>query len=201
MEPILLIIIAIVIAVVIFSYVLKFNTHQEQIKTQQEQKRLERIANKENKEQEFDLLLKNRASEFGDLTKKINFCYNKANDIFVYEQTKIIFISGKKYDFRDILSCKIDKETIKGQTTYTTTPDKYQMAEQQVLWGMGKKYNVKTTIQTKTAPDTTIYYIYIGINSLTIPQISLTLHSSEKANEINSLMNVIINSNTNEQLR
>ena len=71
------------------------------------------------------------------------------------------------------------------------------MAEQQVLWGMGQKYNVKSTTRIEQSPDIYKYIVYIGINSISTPQIQFTLSSIDVANEINNLINVIIALNNN----
>lgn len=143
---------------------------------------------------EWDSLLESRRNKYGILTKQIDLRGNKNDNIFVYEEGRVLFIQGDKYSFKDILSCSVEKLLVtKGKTTYTTTPDKGEMAREQVLWGMGQSYNVKSTTQAVTTPDVYKYVIYIGINSISSPQIQLSVSSSSLANEINNLMNVIIN--------
>lgn len=157
------------------------------------------------KEQEWKNLLDKRAEIYGNLTKHIAVNYNeKESDIYVYEESKTIFILGKQYTFSDILSCRIETICKRGKpTSYTTTttPDKGEMALQQLLYGSGQKYNVKSHSEThvKTTPDTYIYKVYIGVKSISEPQIVITKYLSDKANEINSLINVIIDSNKQVQ--
>ena len=128
------------------------------------------------------------------LTKEIHITYSKEQDIYVYEEGQIIFMLGKKFSFHDLLSCSIDKVLIrKGRTTQVTTPDKREMAEQQVLWGIGQKYNVRTATHIETSPDIYKYVIYVGIRSISEPQISFSVRTPDVANEIYNLINVIIN--------
>ena len=147
-------------------------------------------------ENDFANLLDQRVKELGCLTKRISFAYEKENDIFVYEESKTIFIMGKKYMFNDILSCNIEKKLYKkGKTTHITTPDKGEMITQELLYGYGKKYNVKSTTEVVSTPDLYRYIVYIGLNSISSPQIYFEISSIQIANEINNLMNVIINYN------
>ena len=139
-------------------------------------------------------MLEDRAKSYGCLTKQISIGGIKENNIYVYEESRTIFILGNKYIFSDIVSCNIEKYLRrKGKTTQTTTPDKFEMAEQQVLWGMGKKYNVKSTTRIEHTPDIYGYTVYIGINSISHPQIQFSLSSIDVANEICNLINVIVN--------
>lgn len=174
----------------------------EKLRIEKEQK--ERIE-KEREEarlkakKEWHSLLDERTQKYGTLTAEIGFGSNKENHIYVYEQSKTIFILGKKYDFKDIFSCNIEKYLHKkGTTTHTTTPDKGEMAIEQFLWGMGQKYNVKSTTETKTTSDIYFYKVYIGINSISEPQIGFKVVSSDTANRIKNLINIIINQNNQQ---
>lgn len=143
-------------------------------------------------QKEWDSLLLEREKELGDLTKLIKIGGRKEDDIYVYEDTQTIFILGKKYVFSDILSCSVEKVVQKkGQTTYTTTPDSGEMAVQQLIYGMGKSYNVKSTTHTKTTPDQYMYVVTIGIKSIASPQIEISIKSRSVANEISNLIKVI----------
>lgn len=173
---------------------------QEYLEKDAEKKRIdkEQVEARLKAQKEWESTLDERAKAYGSLTKQIKIGYKKENNIYVYEETKTIFIMGKKYIFDDILSCNIEKILYqKGQTTQVTTPDKFEMAEQEVLWGMGQKYNVKSTTRIEKKPDIYKYIIYIGINSISTPQIQFTLSSIDIANEINNLINVIVNLNKN----
>lgn len=174
----------------------KLQREEEEKRQKQKEKRREKEEKRIQEEAE-KIILEQRVKEYGCLTKRISTLSGKENDIFVYEESKTIFMMGKKYMFNDILSCNIEKQLYtKGRTMHIiTTPDKGEMAVQQVLWGMGQKYNVKSTTRIEQRPDVYKYIVYIGINSISSPQIQFEFFSSKVANEINNLINVIINYN------
>ena len=189
-----------IIAVVIIGIIVAFvSPSKEQLKEEAERKKkleYERQQEREKKEAAWNNVLLEREKKMGTLTKSISINYDKEKSIYVYADTSVIFINGSQHSFDDILSCRIETKTTKGKETHITTPDKFQMAEEQLLWGMGKKYNVKSTTQVVKEPDKIDYTIYIGINSITNPQIILSLgRNATTTNEVNSLMNVIIRSN------
>lgn len=166
---------------------------QRQLEEERERQK-ERELEKIKKDEEWKTLLENREYEFGELTKVVKIRYQRENQIYVYEQTKTLFIDGNKYAFSDILSCEVERIVIAGKVQeFTTTPDKGEMATQEVLYGMGKKYNVKTTTKVVTTPEKVKYKVYIGLNSISTPQITFELNSGEVANEVKSLMNAIAN--------
>lgn len=195
------IIIALFIALIVWGYKREEairNAKKEKDKAEKLQIEKEREEERLKAQKEWENLLEERIKVYGGLTKQINIGYKRENNIYVYEGSKTIFIMGKKYMFKDIISCNIEKSLYrKGRTTQTTTPDKFEMAEQQVLWGMGQKYNVKSTTRIEQSPDIYKYIVYIGINSISTPQIQFTLSSIDVANEINNLINVIIALNNN----
>lgn len=195
------IIVALFIALIVWGYKREEairNAKKEKDKAEKLQIEKEREEVRLKAQKEWENLLEERIKVYGGLTKQINIGYKRENNIYVYEESKTIFIMGKKYMFKEIISCNIEKCLYrKGRTTQTTTPDKFEMAEQQVLWGMGQKYNVKSTTRIEQSPDIYRYIVYIGINSISTPQIQFTLSSIDVANEINNLINVIIALNNN----
>lgn len=195
------IIVALFIALIVWGYKREEairNAKKEKDKAEKLQIEKEREEVRLKAQKEWENLLEERIRVYGGLTKQINIGYKRENNIYVYEESKTIFIMGKKYMFKEIISCNIEKSLYrKGRTTQTTTPDKFEMAEQQVLWGMGQKYNVKSTTRIEQSPDIYKYIVYIGINSISTPQIQFTLSSIDVANEINNLINVIIALNNN----
>lgn len=110
-------------------------------------------------------------------------------NIFVYSDAKTIVICGREYKFDEIVECHLESQG----ATYVTTPDRYQMAEQQFLYGMGQRYNVSTQTQVYNNPDK----VCITINRLSNSLITITPADQQKALEINSLINVIIHNNHN----
>lgn len=169
-------------------------------KKAEEKERAKRIAylkEREQKEkQDWENLLEERTKQYGMLTKHIHIQIDKQKDIYVYEDTKTIFILGDKYSFSEIRSCTIDKEVIRGRTTtMITEPDRFEMNMQELLYGLGKKYNVKSQTKVINTPDIVKYNIYIGTSKISTPQITFTLKVSEKANEIKNLIDIIAATN------
>lgn len=144
--------------------------------------------------------LANRAIKYGELTKQVSIDSEEKNSIFIYESSKTIFIKNQKFSFSDILSCNIEKVLLKrGTETHTTTPDKYEMAQEQALWGMGKKYNVKSTTVVSYNPDQYQYVVYIGIRSISNPQIRITFNKQSAAYEVKNIFDVIMNMSNDTQ--
>lgn len=159
-------------------------------------KEQERAAAEQKAKEEWENLLREREQKFGTLTTKVTIGYNRKEYIYVYEGSKVIFIKGQEYRFNDILSCTVEKNLYqKGTSTYTTTPDKGEMAMEELLWGMGKKYNVSSTTKVEKTPDKYNYIVYVGVNSIKEPQVILKTSFLDIANKVKSLMDVIINSN------
>lgn len=192
-------VIAILVILFIALLVRAYKKGAANLKAKEEKEKAERMQRAKVREEErlkeqkeWEDLLQERENLYGPLTKQISIDYKRKNDIYVYEDGQIIFIMGVKYKFSDIISCNIDKKIYKkGTTILTTTPDKFEMAEQQVLWGMGQKYNVKSTTHTKTTPDQYMYVVTIGIKSIASPQIEISLKNQSVANEISNLIKVI----------
>lgn len=140
-----------------------------------------------------------RVAQYGEPTIIFDIYLNPNRNIAIYEPMNIIFINGKKYDFKDILSCRIEtiSKVTKGAETHITKPDSGEMAMEQLLWGMGKKYNVKSTTRVIKEPDkvSKTHIVYIGVNDLAEPQHKLTFYSSENANKLLSAINIIIERN------
>lgn len=112
----------------------------------------------------------------------------KFGKISVHEQAKTVVINGWEYKFGEIIECHLEQQ---GNTTYVSTPDRFQMAEQQFLYGMGQKYNVRTQTQEFRLPSK----VCITVNRISNPLIVITPSDQQKALEINSLINVIILNN------
>ncbi len=140
-----------------------------------------------------------RVALFGEPTIIFDIYSNPNRNIAVYEPLSVIFINEKKYDFKNILSCRIETITKvkKGTETRITKPDSADMAMEQLLWGMGEKYNVKSTTQVIREEDkvSKTHIVYIGVNDIIDPQQKVTFYSSENANKLLSTLNVIIERN------
>ena len=193
-------IIAFIVALIIGLFYWNYKRKEPQrIKKEQEDdehRRIQEIQRKQATEERWKrwrMELDKRSEEYGELTKQVSIDADEKNSIFIYEATKTIFIKNKKYSFSDILSCNVEQVLFKkGTETHVTTPDKIEMASEQALWGLGKKYNVKTTTVVTTTPDQYKYVVYIGIRSISDPQIQISFDKQTKANEIKNLMIAIM---------
>lgn len=166
----------------------------------EKERKIQEQAEKKAKEQaEIQSMWAERVAQYGVPTKIFDIYLNPLRNVAIYEPLKIIFINGSKYDFSRILSCRLETKTrvTKGAETHISKPDSGDMAMEQLLWGMGKKYNVKTETKVIKEPDkiSHTYIVYIGVDDISTPQQKITLYSSDRANELLSVMNIIINRN------
>lgn len=183
-----------------FSYIKKKNDEYEQKIEQEakakEKKKLEAEMQRAKEKAEIQSMWAERVAQFGEPTKVFEIYSNPLRNVAIYEPLKIVYINGSKYDFSNILSCRLETKTrvTKGTETHISKPDSGEMAMEQLLWGMGKKYNVKTETKVVKEPDkiSLTYIVYIGVDDISTPQQKITLYSSERANELVSVMNVII---------
>ena len=195
--------VVILIALILF-FLLKKDCEKRKENKEIEERRkiwMEDYKEKKAKEkQEWQNFLAEREKTFGKLTREISIDLLKKNDIFIYGESKVLFIKNKQYNFTDILSCRNEHRVIGGEEiSRITTPDRGEMALEKILWGMDKSYNVKSETKIIRTPKKVENIVYIGMKSLENPQIVLNIKSAERANEICALMNVIIDSNNAEK--
>lgn len=166
-------------------------------KLKEESERQQRIKEKEEqRKQAWEKEKSIRVEQYGELTKVIKISSDPQDDIYVYENSNTIFIHNEKYLFSDIISCEVEKQIRKkGVVTQVSTPNKSEMSTQELLYGMGKKYNVKTTTVVHSSPDEYRYVICIGLRSISKPMISFSTNHSTRANEVKTLINAIISNN------
>jgi hypothetical protein len=132
--------------------------------------------------------------------------YNIDKEIIAFEESKRIWICGKDFPMKSILSCTFtdDKKVVKGQITSTTKTNNKNMLKRAVvgdvlLGGAGAVIGgtsaSKSTVTTQN--DDKVYHDYtviINVDSLSEPIIRVYIGSDGKTvNEIVGLMNVIIN--------
>ena len=187
---------------------------------QEEKAKIERNKRKENRlerqqQEEAELLAMYRSQkqsfllENGIPDKSIILKTNEIDsEIHVYESNKTIFIMGKRYQFKDILSCTIDDNprTIKGKITALKKTDNRNVIGRSIVGGAiggstGAVIGGATARQNMEfvqEDDKFIhdYSIIISVNSISNPIIRI--HTEEDAgltNEIVGLMNVIISRN------
>lgn len=173
---------------------------REKEQAEKERKIQEQVEKKAKAQAEIQSMWAERVAQYGEPTKIFEIYSNPLRNVAIYEPLKIIFINGSKYDFSNILSCRLETKTrvTKGTETHITKPDSGDMATEQLLWGMGKKYNVKTETKVIKEPDkiSYTYIVYIGVDDISTPQQKITLYSSDRANELLSVINIIIRRNT-----
>lgn len=199
-------IIGLVIALIIIFIIGALMPESKQAKEQREKQRIERekiikeqVEKKAKEQAEIQSMWAERVAQYGEPTKIFDIYSNPLRNVAIYEPLKIIFINGSKYDFNNILSCRLETKTrvTKGTETHITKPDSGDMAMEQLLWGMGKKYNVKTETKVIKEPDkiSHTYIVYVGVDDISTPQQKITFYSSDRANELLSVMNIIIKRN------
>lgn len=149
----------------------------------------QRKANKRNASTESPV----RRNKLGTYSKSIVYEEllkpGQFGSIFVYSDAKTIVICGREYKFDEIVECHLESQG----ATYVTTPDRFEMAEQQYLYGMGQRYNVSTQTQVYNNPDK----VCITINRFSNSLITITPADQQKALEIHSLISVIVHNNRN----
>lgn len=132
--------------------------------------------------------------------------YNLDKEIIAFEESKRIWICGKDFQMKSILSCTFtdDKKIVKGQITSTTKTNNGNMVKRTVvgdvlLGGAGAVIGGSTASKSTitTQEDDKVYHDYtvvINVDSLSEPIIRVHVGSDGKTvNEIVGLMNVIIN--------
>lgn len=193
-----------ILAIIVFIVLLPIIGIIENRRKEENKRRAELIAvEKKQKNEKVLSIMNKRNLDYGKLTKEIIIYKSNYNpekrlkNIFVYEDSKTIFIDGNEYSFNEIVSCTVHNKLVPGKILNSTTiPDKSEMATQELLYGWGKTYNVKTHTNYQHSPDKEYNIVYIGINNLSNPLIVLDLGSnSSTANEICILLNLIIQSN------
>ena len=182
----------VIIAVILFFIISIFSGPSKKKLEARKQALARRQEEKKKKEEAWKNELLIREAEYGSLTRIIKV-YTEEESICVYQKTETIFILKQKLSFSDLLSCSIESDLIKGKEKHITKPDKYELAEKQLLYGMGKNYNVKQITTIEKEPDITNYRIFITLKDISVKPIVIRLtDESIRANEIYSLINAII---------
>lgn len=125
--------------------------------------------------------------------------------IYVYEAKKSVFILGKEYKFKDIMSCTYtdNPTTVKGNITAVTKSNTGSVIGRSIVGDVvagpagaviggttGKKKTEYVQEADKVYHD---YTVIVNINSIANPILRIETHSDGKlTNEIVALMNVII---------
>lgn len=198
---------AIIALVVIFIIIGLYGDSKEKERKAKEEEERERIKKEEEEKEarygewEVDYMIKN-----GVPTKSIAVCPNDEMEVIhVHESKEQIYMKGKIYSFKDILSVSYtdDPMTIKGDTTAITKSDTGSVIGRSIMGGLiggeAGKIIGGITGEKRTEfcheDDTIIhdYTVIININSIANPII--TFYTGDDwyvTNEIVGLMNAII---------
>lgn len=175
-------------------------------KQQAEKARKEREEKLRIKTEEYNTQKQQFIAENGTPDKSIVIEQLDLNaEIHVYETSKQIFIQGKKYAFKDIMSCTFSDSprVIKGKVTAVTKSKNGDVIGRAIVGDLvagsagaviggttANKHTEFTQGEDRTVHD---YTVIITVNSISNPV--LRIHTGERGkltNEIVGLMNVII---------
>lgn len=141
-----------------------------------------------------------------ELSQEINI----KNRIFVFADSKKIWIKGSVYDFKDIIGCTINDDSYikKANVTYKTSTSTGSMIGRAVVGGMltggfgaviGGATASKTTVAEPSGSDAVIhnFTIVLNINSFTSPVIYINCGDNIKLkDELLGMINVILSHNS-----
>ena len=163
------------------------------------------------KEQEYKSLREEFFRDNGGISDKCIATnqFDLLSEIHIYESSKTVFILGKKYKFKDIISCTFsDNKTIKHgeMTAVSTTKSSNGNAIGRavvggviaggagaVIGGTTGKKNTETIYKQKDDIVKHDYTVIINVNSISNPIVRINLGDNGKlVNEIVGVMNVII---------
>ena len=165
-------------------------------------------------QEEYDKALADFDTKFGECTMNENLGdwneHNIKSRVLIYEQSSVIIINSKKYEFSDILGyALVDDATSETITTSvgTAKTSTGSMIGRAVVGGVltgglgavaGAATAKKNISDNATSQTTTIhkYTLYINVNSIQEPTIALKIGNSvSKAQKLAGVINVIIERN------
>lgn len=196
----------IVIVVLFIIWVIISIQDEEKRKEKKEQDRLEREEKLKAQTEEYETLKQQFLTTNGTPDKSIVIDKLDINsEIHVYESSKRVFIQGKEYAFKDVISCTFsdNPRVIKGKITAVTKSKNSSVIDRaivgDVVAGPAGAIIGGTTAKKNTefiqGNDKTIhdYTVIINMNSIVEPVIRIhTGDDGKLTNEIVGLMNVII---------
>lgn len=198
----------IVIVIVVFFFIMMIVAIQEEEKRKEkkEQARLKREEKLKAQTEEYETLKQQFLTTNGTPDKTLVIDKLDLNsEIHVYESSKRVFIHGKEYAFKDVMSCTFsdNPRVIKGKITAITKSKNGSVIGRaivgDVVAGPAGAIIGGTTAKKNTefiqGNDKTIhdYTVIINMNSIVEPVIRIhTGEDGKLTNEIVGLMNVII---------
>jgi uncharacterized membrane protein len=198
--------IVVVIVVFFIFMVIGANQEEEERKEKKEQARLKREEKLKAQTEEYETLKQQFLTTNGTPDKTLVIDKLDLNsEIHVYESSKRVFIHGKEYAFKDVMSCTFsdNPRVIKGKITAVTKSKNGSVIGRaivgDVVAGPAGAIIGGTTAKKNTefiqGNDKTIhdYTVIINMNSIVEPVIRIhTGEDGKLTNEIVGLMNVII---------
>lgn len=175
----------------------------------EEEKRLKEEAELKLKIEEYQVQKNNFINIKGEPDKTIIIKeYDLNSEINVYEKDKEIYILGKKYSFKDIMSCQLsdNSRVVKGNITAITESKTGSMIGRAVVGDLvagpagaiiGGTTGKKQT-EIKQEDDVTVhdYTVYVNVDSISNPVETINVgNNGNLANEILGLFNIIISRN------
>ena len=198
----------IVIVIVVFFFIMMIVAIQEEEKRKEkkEQARLKREEKLKAQTEEYETLKQQFLTTNGTPDKTLVIDKLDLNsEIHVYESSKRVFIHGKEYAFKDVMSCTFsdNPRVIKGKITAITKSKNGSVIGRaivgDVVAGPAGAIIGGTTAKKNTefiqGNDKTVhdYTVIINMNSIVEPVIRIhTGEDGKLTNEIVGLMNVII---------
>lgn len=160
----------------------------------------------EKKASEYLVMKEQFLKEHGKPDKTIVVCENDINcEIHVYENEKKVFIMGKEYSFRDVLSCTSStrQKIVRGNVTAVTESNNGSVIGRSVVGGIiagpagavigGSTAKQQTEFIHEDDQIDNYYTVIINMDSIKEPVITIfTGKDSKLTHEIVALMNAII---------
>lgn len=198
------IMITMLIIAVIFIAISVWINHSEKVQQREEEEKRKKYW--EEKQKDFNNWYNSYVSSAGKPDKIITIKqYDTSNVIYVHEAQKRVYIQGKNYDFKDIISCTFtdSPKTYKGQLTSVTKSDNRNTIGRAIVGGAiagpagaiigGSTSKKITSYEQGTDKIVHDYTVVININSISNPIIRInTGDDGRLTNDIVGLMNVII---------
>lgn len=199
-------IVILVFVIVIIASAINQSTIDDEKKKKREEVRIKREQELKEKRRQYEVLKQIFIGENGTPDKSIIIDELDFNsEIHAYESSKKVFILGKEYSFKDIISCTFsdNPRITKGKVTAITKSNTGDVIGRSIVGDViggsagaiiggtsAKKHTEYIQEDDKTIHD---YTVIININSIADPIIRI--HTGERGkltNEIVGLMNVII---------
>lgn len=199
------VVIVVVILFIVISVIMSINEDSKK-KERAEQARLRREERVKAQTEEYNVLKQQFVETNGTPDKSLIISNLDINsEIHVYEKTKKVFIMGKEYSFRDIISCTFsdNPRIVKGKVTAITKSKNGNVIGRSIVGDViagpagaiiggttAKKHTEYIQEDDKTVHD---YTVIINMNSISEPIIRIhTGQDGKLTNEIVGLMKVII---------